>query len=155
METLPPSLNVYDRFKEKGVNNVLWVWTSEGLDPNDPSSGDDSAWYPGDDYVDIISRDYYFKGNSAEYHSALSEQFEALRYLTGGKKIIAFSEGDAMSGWKNMLSDGAMWSWAMPWYGADENGVPYIGGAYNNEEFLKDWMNSPVCITRDQVPSFK
>ncbi|MBR5688192.1 MAG: Ig-like domain-containing protein [Prevotella sp.] len=146
---------MYDRFKEKGVNNVLWVWTSEGLDPNDPSSGDDSAWYPGDDYVDIISRDYYFKGNSAEYHSALSEQFEALRYLTGGKKIIAFSEGDAMPGWKNMLSDGAMWSWAMPWYGADENGVPYIGGAYNNEEFLKDWMNSPVCITRDQVPSFK
>lgn len=146
---------LYDRLKEKGVNNVLWVWTAEGIDPNDPAAGDDSLWYPGDEYVDIISRDYYHGTKTADYHISLADQFETLRTMTGGKKIIAFSEGDAMPGWKNMLSDGAMWSWAMPWYGQDGNGIPYINSDYNTADFLKDWMNSPISITRDQVPSFK
>lgn len=146
---------MFDRFKEKGVNNVLWVWTSEGIDPNDPSAGDDRAWYPGDEYVDIIARDYYHGDKTNEYHASLGDQFNSLRDITGGKKIIAFSEGDAMPGWKNMLSDGAFWSWAMPWYGQDANGTPYINSAYNTEEFLKEWMTSPIAVTRDQVPSFK
>lgn len=146
---------MYDRFKEKGVNNVLWVWTAEGIDPNNPEAGDDSDWYPGDEYVDIISRDYYHGDKTADYHASLSLQFEALRTMTQGKKIIAFSEGDAMPGWKNMLSDGAMWSWAMPWYGQDANGTPYINSPYNTEEFLNEWVSSPIAITRDQVPSFK
>ena len=146
---------MFDRFKEKGVNNVLWVFTAEGVDPNDPDAGDDSAWYPGDEYVDIVSRDYYHRNNQSDYHTSLGVQFEALRNMTGGKKIIAFSEGDSMPGWKNMLADGSMWSWAMPWYGADENGEPYINGIYNDGEFLKEWMTSPIAITRDQVPSFK
>lgn len=146
---------MFDRFKEKGVNNVLWVWTSEGIDPNDPSVGDDSAWYPGDEYVDIISRDYYFNDKTDEYHTALGDQFEALRQITGGKKIIALSEGDAMPSWKNMLAEGAMWSWCMPWYGQSGTGVPYIFSDINSDEFLNEWMTSQFAITRDQVPSFK
>lgn len=146
---------MFDRFKEKGVNNVLWVWTSEGTDPNDPSAGDDSDWYPGDDYVDIISRDYYFNDKTNDYHSALVDQFETLRQITGGKKLIAFSEGDAMPSVNNMLSTGAMWSWCMPWYGQNGSGVPYIDSPINTSDFLRELYASPIIITRDQVPTFK
>ena len=41
---------MFDFFKQRGVNNLIWVWTSEKNDPD---------WYPGDEYVDIIGTDMY------------------------------------------------------------------------------------------------
>lgn len=137
---------MYNRFKAKGVNNLIWVWTSEGTD---------AAWYPGDDYVDIIARDYYCKDKTSEYHTSLVSEFEALRLISGGKKMIAFSEGDAMPSVANMLNDGAVWSWCMPWYGKDSDGVPYINSAYNTALFMTDWLNSEYIITRDELPALK
>ena len=40
---------MYDKFvNEYELNNLIWVW-----------NGQDSAWYPGDDKVDIIGTDVY------------------------------------------------------------------------------------------------
>ena len=39
---------MFRHFQQRGIHNLLWVWTSE--------IGDDD-WYPGDEYVDIIARD--------------------------------------------------------------------------------------------------
>ena len=43
-------IQMFDYFKAQGLNNLIWVWTSE--------TGD-ADWYPGDAYVDIIGRDLY------------------------------------------------------------------------------------------------
>jgi mannan endo-1,4-beta-mannosidase len=52
---------MFNYFKDKGVNNLIWVWTSEG---------NDAEWYPGDEYVDIIARDYY-ENTPSLYHSSI------------------------------------------------------------------------------------
>ena len=40
---------MYDRLTNvHGLNNLIWVW-----------NGQDAAWYPGDEYVDIIGEDIY------------------------------------------------------------------------------------------------
>ena len=146
-------IQMYDRFKEKGVNNVIWVWTSDGLGEVGES---DANWYPGDEYVDIIARDYYWKADRADYfHTSLVDEFQALYDITGGKKIIALAEGDALPSVRNMLKDGAFWSWTMPWYGSDDEGNAYFNSIYNSAEFLTDFFNSEYVITRDEVPSFK
>lgn len=146
---------MYEEFKTKGVNNLIWVWTSEGSYTEDGKTYDDADWYPGDEYVDIIARDYYCKNLQTPYHDAHKDQFEALRQITGGKKIIALAEGDAMPSVKNMLTDGAMWSWIMPWYGQDSDGMSYINSDYNTAAFLKDLFNSKYVITRDEVSGLK
>ena len=143
---------MYDRFAEKGVNNCIWVWTSDGLGEVNESDAD---WYPGDDCVDIIARDYYCGEKTDLYHTSLKEEFECLYDMTGGKKIIALSEGDAIPSIYSQFADGVVWSWCMPWYGQDANGVDYFNSSYNTAEFMQDLFDSEFVITRDEVPSFK
>ena len=148
---------MYETFKEKGVNNLIWVWTSDGYyqDENDKTITNDMAWYPGDEYVDVIARDYYCKNLNTPYHSSLKQEYDELRKITGGKKLITLAECDAMPSVENMFNDGAMWSWAMPWYGQDADGIDYFNSVYNTSTFMKKFFNSPYVITREQVPSFK
>lgn len=146
---------MYNTFKAKGVNNLIWVWTSEGAYEDKGVISNDADWYPGDEYVDIIARDYYCKDKTDEYHTSLSKEYEELRKITNGKKLITMSECDAIPSMDNMMTDGAMWSWVMPWYGANDKGVDYVGGSFNTEAFLKKFFNKSNVITRDKVPSFK
>ena len=48
-----------------------------------------------------------------------------------------------------------MWSWIMPWYGQDSDGMSYINSDYNTAAFLKDLFNSKYVITRDEVSGLK
>ena len=151
---------MFDEFKRKGVNNVIWVWTSEGSytyinDKGAEVVANDADWYPGDEYVDIIARDYYCKTFSTPYQSSLVKEYNELRKITNGKKVITLAECDAIPSVENMFKDGAMWSWVMPWYGQDGDGMSYINSDYNTESFMKKFFNNKNVITRDQVPSFK
>lgn len=106
---------MFTYFKEQGLDNLIWVWTSENKD--------DANWYPGDEYVDIIGRDLY--GKTAE---ECAEEFKALTALYGDR-MIALTEcgyyADSNDASKNapignieaQWNNGAAWSWFMPWYG--------------------------------------
>ena len=130
---------MFNYFKEKGVNNLIWVWTSEG---------DDAGWYPGDEYVDIIARDYY-ENNASLYHQSIKKEFDALNAITKGKKLVTLGECGAIPEAGNMLQGGDVWSWYMPWYGG------YMHEPYNSESFFTKQMNSKYVITRDELPDFK
>lgn len=131
---------MYNYLKDKGVNNLIWVWTSQGLQaPN----GDDSLWYPGDEYVDIIGRDYY----DVKDHQSIKAEFDKLREITGGKKMITLSECGQIPSVENMLSNGDVWSWFMPWNGE------YMTDKHNSADFFSKQMNSDYVITRDEVPT--
>ena len=68
---------MFNYFKAQGLDNLIWVWTTE--------TGDED-WYPGDQYVDIIGRDIYSK--DAE---TCASQYAAIS-ATYGNKIVALSE---------------------------------------------------------------
>ncbi|MCL2101018.1 MAG: hypothetical protein FWH22_04820, partial [Fibromonadales bacterium] len=98
---------MFDRMvNHHGLNNLIWVWTcEEGATALD--------WYPGDQYVDIIGRDFYASDNN---YGSLSASFQNLKEIYGGKKIIALSENGPIPHPNNMQEDGAYWSFFMPWY---------------------------------------
>ena len=56
---------MFNYFKAQGLDNLIWVWTTE--------TGDED-WYPGDQYVDIIGRDIYSKDaeTCASQYAAIS-----------------------------------------------------------------------------------
>ena len=126
---------MFDYFKSQGVNNLIWVWTSES---------DDSSWYPGDEYVDIIGRDLYSK-NTSDCVSIYQSEFA--RY---GHKVIALSECGTVGLLSEQWSAGARWAWFMPWYGKADSGSKHA-----TDEWWKDAMKQTYVITRDQVPSMK
>jgi len=121
---------MFDHFKDEGINNLIWVWTSE---PND----DD--WYPGDVYVDIIGRDLYDKDTDASV-TEYETQFD--KY---GHKIIALTENGSVGLISEQWNAGARWAWFMPWYGTE----------HATNEWWQDAMNQTYVVTRDQLPSFK
>ncbi|MDR2806397.1 MAG: beta-mannosidase [Dysgonamonadaceae bacterium] len=138
---------MFDFFKEKGLNNLIWVWTSE--------TGDDD-WYPGDEYVDIIGRDMYnlidADGMFNEYNT-LKKQYPS--------KIITLSECGNVASLSAQWNAGAKWSWFMSWYDYNRTNNPN-SPAFNeqsHEHFnVSSWKSAFAddrVISRDQMPELK
>ena len=129
----------YDRMVNyHGLNNLIWVWTSEADDPD---------WYPGDDYVDIVGMDIYPGENQ---HGSQYVKFNKVKELVNGKKIIALSECGSIPDIDSMFSKGDTWSWFMPW-----NGDFLRSDKHNGASYIKNVFKDSRVITRDQMPSLK
>ncbi len=131
---------MFDYFKAEGLNNLIWVWTTEG---------DDSSWYPGDEYVDIVGRDLY--GNSVE--ECVTEYTSIC--ASYGNKMIALSECGYSSDTSSSIGKiseqwaaGARWSWFMPWY--DDASATT---SHADQEWWEDAMSQDYVITRDDLQS--
>lgn len=129
---------MFDYLKAQGINNLIWVWTSQ--------TGDDN-WYPGDNYVDIVGRDLYGDNatSCADNYANLSTKYS--------NKIVTLSE----CGWSDYTTSrvatiadqwaaGAKWSWFMPWYDGSE-----AVNKHADEAWWKAAMESSFVISRDKV----
>lgn len=131
---------MWDYFKERGIRNLIWVWTAQDYN-GDPSKYDsDAPFYPGDDRVDVVARDIYGKGADVNLNDFVSAQNGYPH------KMIALGECGKDNGTDyGLISDiweaGATWSWFMVWYGANMEGAGWWKDALENEN----------VITRDQV----
>jgi len=101
---------MFDRMvNHHGLNNLIWVWTTE-------ENGRELEWYPGDAYVDIISRDWYpYPNQQAKEHGSLAKNFENIKSLFGTNKIIALAENGPIPHPDSLINDQAHWSWFMTW----------------------------------------
>ncbi len=131
---------MFDYFASKGVNNLIWVWTTQNYNGDSSKYNQDTAWYPGDQYVDMVARDLY--GTDAT--SNLREFTEIQKAYS--KKMVALGEcgkdGDkAFASIPTVWSAGAKWSWFMPWYGSN---MP-------DTAWWKSAMSNPNVISRSDV----
>ena len=127
--------------KTKGLNNLIWVWTSQTKDNN---------WYPGDAYVDIIGRDNY--GATA---ATLATEYEALKD-THSNKMMTLSEcGNSETAEMAKLSSiwdaGSRWSWFMTWYDGDYNDGTSTTHKHAGKTWWDDAMAKDYVVTRDQM----
>lgn len=135
---------MFDRFTgQHGLDNLIWVWvTDEASDAGD--------WYPGDAYVDIVGRDYYYYPRIAN-HGSLVASFEKVKDLFGGTKLIALTENGSIPHPDSMQADGAGWSYFMPWYG------DYTMDGWAHDNTAADWnaiLNDPYVLTLDKMPGW-
>ncbi|MDN5296867.1 MAG: mannan endo,4-beta-mannosidase [Bacteroidota bacterium] len=120
------------------LDNLIWVWTSEGNDPD---------WYPGDEYVDIVGRDLYPTTN---VHDSQLTEFNKVKAIISNRKMIALSECGGIPDPDLMFQKGDTWLWFMPWYGSHTRDDSHNGAAY-----LRTVMNNSHVITRDKMPDLK
>lgn len=129
---------MFNYFKAEGLDNLIWVWTTEG---------NDADWYPGDQYVDIVGRDIYNKETAdcvSEYTSIAGNY---------GNKIVSLSECGTVGLISEQWASGARWSWFMPWYdGTNEDGSLVV---HADEAWWKDAMNQEFVVSRDELPSME
>ncbi len=128
---------MFDYFQNKGLNNLIWVWTTQTGDSN---------FYPGDNYVDIVGRDIY---PSTDIHSSQLNEFNNIVKVCNNK-IVTLSECGGIPDPTKMYTSGDMWSWFMPWYGTYTESDNINGAVY-----WKKVMTNSLVITRDQMPDLK
>lgn len=124
---------MYDRLVNvHGLHNLIWVYTTE----NHPD------WYPGDDYVDIVSRDIY-----ADASSSLSGHWETLQSLYNGTRLVALSESGTLPDPDKFRELGTWWSFFSIWTGSYVRDIP--AGA------LTATYTDPDVITLDELPDWR
>lgn len=129
---------MFDRMVNvNGVKNLIWVWTHQ--------SGDD-AWYPGDEYVDIVGIDIYKEGD----HTSQVLEFNDMSTKYGEKKMVTISETGSLPDVDNLIGDKAAWSWYMVW-----NGDFVRKDNYNTIDLWKKMFASDYVITLDEMPDLK
>lgn len=129
---------MFNYFKTEGLDNLIWVWTTEGYDAD---------WYPGDQYVDIVGRDVYNKetADCVSEYTSIAENY--------GNKIVSLSECGTVGLISEQWASGARWSWFMPWYdGTNEDGSPVV---HADEAWWKDAMSQGFVVSREELPSME
>lgn len=138
---------LFNYFKDSGINNCIWVWTTQtGYDYRN-KLGSDANWYPGDEYVDIIGRD--------EYNKTVDQSVAEFEFIssTFPNKIITLSECGNVGKVSEMWQKGARWSYIMPWY--QYNATSLDGHEHADSKWWNDAMNCSYVVTRDDLTTSK
>lgn len=141
---------MYEYFNEEGLDNLIWVWTSQTKDVD---------FYPGDKYVDLIGRDLYPTEQESKDMEYYTKQFEILTSSNPGK-MVALSECGGVAAISQQWKQGAKWLFFMPWYDYKRTREPSSENfdkpehQYADKTWWTDAMSQPNVVTRDQIPSF-
>ncbi len=117
------------------LDHLLWVWNC----PN-------PAGYPGDDVVDVISRDLYPKEHE---HTSLSDKYHELTKITHQPRLCAIGENGTMPSVAAIAEEGIPWCWFMTWsgdFGASER--------FTDNAMLRANYAHPCAITLDRLPKW-
>ena len=132
---------MFDYFVERGINNLIWVWTTQL---------NDMEFYPGDEYVDMVSRDIYNVTNASEYPNQWQSVAQHFPH-----KMITLSEMGNVAYIGDQLDAGAMWSYFMPWYDNDNDFTAAYKHMYADIAWWRKAFEDSRVISRDELPSFK
>lgn len=125
---------MYDRYTNvHGLNNLIWVWNSPVPE-----------CYPGDDVVDIISRDMYTKPHE---HTSFVAQYNELLQITKQPKLVLIGESGILPSVDAIIEEKVGWVSYMIW-----SHEFCIGEKFNSNDALKAVYNSHYAVTKDNLP---
>lgn len=117
---------------DRGLNNLIWVlcYTSDA----------NPAWYPGDEYVDIVGCDTYDGG--AGSHIEMFDGAESV--IPEINDPVCYHECGVPPDPDLCIEDSAIWSWWMQWH---------TGHLTNTDpDYLRRVYNHDLVITLDELP---
>ncbi len=136
---------MFDKFtNEYHLNNLIWVW-----------NGQNPAWYPGDETVDIIGEDIY--PGEHVYNSQSAKFMESQKYA-GTRKMVILSENGCVPDPELLFRDGTVWGSYCTW-GGD---FVLKSAKFNrpSEQYTEVWLlkkmyEDPRSVTRADVPDLR
>lgn len=113
------------------LDNLIWVLCYNGKP--------DSAWYPGNQYVDIAGADTYSKSNDPQ-----TVMYTKVKDIVGTKMPITYHECGIPPDPEKCQKENVMWSWWMEWHTSHLRNI--------DKEYLKYVYNHELVITKDELP---
>lgn len=142
---------MYRRFQEEGLDNLIWVWTLSSAWGKPYSDG--YRWYPGDDYVDIVSIDVYNNNSAANVYTSC---YKFLKDYSPDK-FVALTECGNVPTIGNQWNAGSKWLFFMPWYDYERTNNPNSSDfkSTNHSNCNAEWWNeaftNDFVLTRDDM----
>lgn len=125
---------MYKRYTDyHKLNNLIWVW-----------NGTLKECYPGDDVVDIITRDMY---PSPHNHSDESEMYHGMTNITEDNKIIAIGETGVIIDIEKCVHNSIPWAYYMTW-----SKEFCLGEKHNSNQYLYKTYHSEYAVTLENLP---
>ena len=140
---------MFDYFKQKGVQNLIWIWTTQNYNGDSNTYNQDTDWYPGDSYCDMVARDLY--GCTAQQNVLEFEEIQR-QYPT---KMVVLGEcgwdgNDKTGKPQGLISDcwnlGAKWGHFMVWCDGNAGNATSTMVA---DAWWRDAMQCADVITRE------
>lgn len=91
-----------DYFDAQGLTNLIWVWNVQ-----DNPAGGWSNYYPGANYVDVVSLDVWYKNHPS------SGDYQQMQSIAGSKPIAIAEMGKVPDA--SLLQSQTRWSYFMIW----------------------------------------
>lgn len=115
----------HDYLTDAGLDNLIWVWNVKDLD-----LAAIPAYYPGDDYVDVVSLDVWMNGFPPQAY------YDRLRAIADGKPIALGEVGHLPS--PAELASQPEWTYFMVWaeYLTENNTEAAIKATYGDPRSL-------------------
>jgi len=145
---------MYDYFTNTfGLDNLIWVW-----------NGQNGAWYPDPDTVDIAGYDAYdgktdIAGYEPNYENGWHNLYEQVRSWAPGK-IAALTENGAIPDPDALIEEATHWAYFMTW--DDHTSMDNVTDRRNH--WTGEWHNKKAhklhvyrhsyVITLDELPQF-
>ena len=145
---------MFDYFKQKGVNNLIWIWTTQNYNGNSATYDQDTDWYPGADYCDMVARDLYgyTAAQNAQEFKEIQATYPDKMVVLGecgwdGTDKMGKPQGDIMECW----NAGAKWGHFMVWYdgNADNKSHTMVSDDWWTSAMKKE--NADIVVHRSQV----
>ena len=146
---------MYHRFQDAGLDNLIWVWTQASAWGKPYSDG--YRWYPGDDYVDIVSIDVYNNNNAANIYSTCYKFLQQ----HSPTKLVALTECGNVPTISKQWSAGAKWLFFMPWYDYartnNPNSAEFKSTDHSccNAEWWREAFTCDFVLTRDDMKQLR
>lgn len=148
---------MYTYFAGKGLDNLLWCYSPNVN--NNKWNAKAMAFYPGDEFVDLVGLDKYRPRGEAPIKMNAFKEYETL--ITTGKPFGLFEYGAIPASGNGWDSEAYDWNsladdiktlfpktrWFIAWEGIWQIArAPYVG--------QKAMMTHPQMVTLDELPSF-
>ncbi len=123
---------------EYECNNLIWVFNAQNSD-----------WYPGDEYVDIIGEDIY---PGERVYAPQTAKFKEASAYSGSGKIVALTENGCIFDIEQAVATNTMWAWFCTWGGEFAAIGSSYSEKYTEKDILKKAYDSEYVITFDELP---
>ncbi|SDA13772.1 mannan endo-1,4-beta-mannosidase [Ruminococcus sp. YE71] len=125
---------MFERFtKVHRLGNLIWVWNAA-----------DGSFYPGDDCVDVISRDMYPEKHS---HTSCAEMYHELVKVTDAKKPVIIGETGTLPDVAAVCRENIGWASYMTW-----SKEFCLSEEYTDSDTLRRVYSDPHAVTLDKLP---
>ncbi len=123
---------MYERYTDiHKLNNLIWVWNAPVPE-----------YYPGDDTVDIISRDMY-----PTDHTSCAKLYHELLKITAQPKITLIGETGSVPDIEAVHHKKIGWASYMTW-----SKEYCLTEKHTDDEYLKKVYASPYAVTKEDLP---